>query len=174
MDIKSKKGFTLIEMLIVISTLTFLITVLVLYNRTGERQIILLREKAKLINVILRTKSLALNTFVEKEPACGYGIAFEEREYFIYKDLSSNCRNSDHIFSGSSLGEKIESESNVLDPALKFYRLDVRDIFFAPPDPQVYLDGGQSLDEAEIGLSTNDENSKANILINNAGQISSQ
>ncbi len=168
-----RAGFTLIEMLIVISILTFLISVLVLYNRTGERQLILLREQAKFISVVLRAKSLALNTFVENEPACGYGVVIEEQTYFIYKDLASNCHNSDHVYSGLAFDEKLDNEIHSLDSALKFYRLDIRDILFVPPNPQVYLDGGQSLEEAQIGLSSVDENLKVNILINNAGQISS-
>ena len=173
MGMNSRRAFTLIEMLIIISILTFLISVLVLYNRTGERQLILLREKANLISVILRAKSLSLNTFVENEPTCGYGVAFEEKSFFIYKDLSSDCRNTDRVYSGLAFGEKLDNEVHSLDSALKFYRLDIHDILFVPPNPRVYLDGGQFLEEVQIGLSSADENLKVNILINNAGQISS-
>ena len=175
------RGFTLIETLVIISILTLLTSFLILYSRGGERQIILLREKAELISAILRAKSLAINTLVEDEPACGYGVAFDGSNYFIYKDLAGDCGLSDRVYSGPASGEKLENETCAesggvctLDPSLKFFQRDVNDVLFVPPDPRVFLDGGQSLAEAIIALSTLDESSQTNITINNAGQISSQ
>jgi len=169
-----KKGFTLIETLVIISILTLLTSFLILYSHGGERQIILLREKAKLISTILRAKSLSLNTLIEDEPGCGYGVGFEGTNYFIYKDLAGDCLNSDRLYSGPASGERLENDVFNLDPALKFLQRDISDVLFVPPDPQVFLDGGQSILEAVIALSTLDESSQTSIIINNAGQISSQ
>lgn len=172
-----KRAFTLIETLVIMSILTLLTSFLILYSRGGERQIVLLREKAKIISILLRVKSLSINTLVENEPGCGYGVAFEGSSYFIYKDLASDCAiASDHLYSGSASGEKLEDEVFNLDPALKFFHRDVNDVLFVPPDPQVFFDGDQSsVDiEAIITLSTLDESSQTSIIINNAGQISSQ
>jgi hypothetical protein len=168
-----RRGFTLIETLVIIGILTLLTSLLVLYNRTGERQIILLREKARVINMILRAKSLAIQTYIEDRPACGYGAAFDGQKFFIYRDLAASCALSDLVYSGEASGELLKNEVLVLDPSLKF-NLEVSDILFVPPDPRVFLNGSRILTEAAIKLVTIDDKSEAAVIINNAGQISSK
>mgnify|MGYP001592472138 CR=1 FL=1 len=167
-------GFTLIEMVVIIGVLTLLTSFLILYGRTGERQIILLRDKAKVINIILRAKSLAISTLVEDEPACGYGVYIESSRYLVFKDKSLDCASSDRIYSGEASGEKLVEETFDLDPALRFSEIGAANILFVPPDPKVFLDGGQTLNEAKISIVTVDNRLKADIIINNAGQVSSQ
>ena len=169
----SRAAFTLIETLVVLSILTLMTSMLVLYNRTGERQILLLREKARLINTVLRAKSLALNTLIEDEPACGYGVHIASNTYFIYRDRAINCRTSDHIYTGAS-DEVVNGTNVTLDPALSFKEGDVADIVFVPPDPQVFLNGGQGLSQVTVMLASVDGKSTVSIIINNAGQISAE
>ncbi len=174
---KSSLGFSIIEMLVVMGILVLLTSTLILYNRTGERHIIVLREQARLIGTILRAKSLAINTFVENEPACGYGVHLTlsagsgKAGYFIYRDRATECRVSDHVY-GDSSDEIVPGTEVVLDKAVMFGDVDVTDIVFVPPDPQVYLNGGTGLDQGEISIQTLDGSSRATIIISNAGQIS--
>lgn len=172
-------GFTLIETLVVLSILMLMTSMLVLYNRTGERQILLLREKARLISVIFRAKSLALNTFIEDEPACGYGVHIGpsagsgQAGYFIFRDKAINCRVSDRVYSDAS--DEIVAGSEVrLDPGIKFGQADIVDIVFVPPNPTVFLNGGQGMREGTIALASSDNASQVTIIINNAGQISAE
>ncbi len=174
-----EKGFTLIETLVVVSILMLMTSMLVLYNRTGERQILLLREKARLISVIFRAKSLALNTFIEDEAACGYGVhigpsaSSGQAGYFIFRDKAINCRMSDRVYTDAT--DEIVSGSEVqLDPALQFKQTDITDIVFVPPNPAVFLNGGQGMREGAIALASIDNKSRVTIIITNAGQISAE
>ena len=174
-----RRGFTLIEILVIIGIITILTSFLILYSRTGENQILLLREKAKVINNILRAKAMALNLVVESEPACGFGVHFEESRYFIFRDSALDPRecfiDSEHRrYSGEQSGEMLTDEIFNLDSSLRFSRLAVTDVFFRPPQPEAFLDGEQTLPEAEIILATQDNRSSVRIIINNAGQISSE
>jgi len=168
-----RKGFTLIETLVVVGVLTLMTSLLVLYNRTGERQIILLREKARLIGTIFRAKSLTLNTFIEDEPACGYGVHTSQGEYFIYRDKAIACRTSDHVYTDTT-DEIVAGTLVRLDAGLRFGGGTVTDMVFVPPDPKVFLNGRQGFTEGEIILEGVDGKSSVTIQVNNAGQISAE
>lgn len=167
----ARRGFTLIETLVVLSVLTMMTSMLVLYNRTGERQILLLREKARLINTILRAKSLALTTVIEDEPACGYGVHIESDEYFMYRDIAIDCSTSDWMYNDAS-DDVVEGSLVALDSALTISQRDIVDIVFVPPDPRVFLNGGDALPQGTLVLRSADQESNVTITINNAGQIS--
>ncbi len=169
----SRKGFTLIEILVVLSILTLMTSMLVLYNRVGERQILLLREKARLISAIFRAKSLALNTLIEDTPACGYGVHIGDRGYFIYRDKAISCRASDHIY-GSASDEIVAGSVVALPPGLQWGDHGINDILFIPPNPDVFLDGGKGLFEGAINFLSVDGKSRVSITITNAGQISAE
>ena len=176
-----QRGFTLIEIIVIIGIITLLTSLLLLYSRGGERQILLLREKAKVISAVLRAKAMAINTVIEAQPACGFGVHFEERRYFIYRDSALDPRDcfaiSDHRrYSGEASGEILASEIFPLDPALRFSGLPIGDVFFQPPQPRVFFDGEEpvSLREARLTLATLDNNSQASIIINDAGQITAE
>ncbi len=166
-----RSGFSIIEMLVVMSILILLTSTLVLYNRAGERQIIVLREKARLIGTILRAKSLALNTLIEDEPACGYGVHAEEGKYFIFSDRAIDCGTSDRIY-GSSSDVIVADTEVVLDQAVGFESIGAADIVFVPPDPKVFLNGGTALDLGTLVIASPDGTSRGTITITNAGQIS--
>lgn len=168
-----KHGFTLIETLVVLGVLTLLTSMLVLYNRTGERQIVLLREKARLINTILRAKGLALNTVIEDEPACGYGVHLFDTGYGMYRDRASACRTSDHTY--TEYTDTIVAGTNVALPqSVRLGIGTVTDILFIPPDPKVFLNGGQGLTEGTMVLESVDGASSVNIHVTHAGQISAE
>lgn len=172
-----RRGFSVIEMLVVMSILVVLSSFLILYNRTGELQIILLREQAQLISTVIRAKSLALNTLIEDVPACGYGVHIEvstsatPSKYFVYRDKAINCRTSDRIYAAAS-DEIVDGTEVVLPKQVVFGDIGVRDIMFVPPEPEAFLDGSQALAEADIVMTSNDGKTKATVTVNNAGQIS--
>jgi len=171
-------SFTLIEILVIIGILTLLTSFLLLYGRAGEKQIILFREQAKVISVVARAKSLALSTPIEDEPACGYGVHFEEDGYFIFRDIALggvvNCPVSDKVYSSQNPEELLSGQERQLDPQIHFSSLPIRDVLFVPYAPQAFLDGSNTLNEAQLRLSPLDESLGANIIINNVGQVSSQ
>jgi len=172
------KGFTLIESLTVITILALMTSILILYNRTGERQIVLLREKANLISTILKAKNLALGGFIQ-EPlqavVCGYGVYLEENQYLIYRDLANDCEASGKGYSPDN-PQELFGDIIKLSPVtiLNFESAPNLDIFFAPPVPDVFFDGGKALSEKNIILSDLDHTTEVTININNAGQITTQ
>ena len=172
-----RRGFSVIEMLVVMSILVVLTSFLILYNRTGELQILLLREQAHLISTVIRAKSLALNTLIEDVPACGYGVHIEvstgaaPSRYFIYRDKAINCRTSDRIYAAAS-DEIVAGTEVIFPPQIVFGDVGVHDILFVPPMPEVFLDGSQGLTEADIVMMSSDGKTKATVTVNNAGQIS--
>ncbi len=173
-----RRGFSVIEMLVVMSILVVLSSFLILYNRTGELQIVLLREQAHLISTVIRAKSLALNTLIEDVPACGYGVHIDvstdsakASRYFIYRDNAINCRTSDRMYAEAS-DEIVGGTEVVLPKQVVFEGVGVHDIMFVPPEPQAFLDGSQALAEADIVMESADGKTKATVTVNNAGQIS--
>lgn len=168
-----RRGFSIIEMMVVLGILVLLTSLLVLYNRSGERQLLVLREKARLVGTVLRAKSLAVNTFVEDEPACGYGVHIEPPRYFIFRDRAIDCRTSDRLYAAAS--DEIVPGTDVSIPVgISFSAVGATDILFVPPDPLVFLNGGTAIETAVVSLQTADGATETGILITNAGQISEQ
>lgn len=167
------KGFTLVETLVVLAVMTMMTAMLVLYNRTGERQIVLLREKAQLINTLLRAKGLALNTVLEAEPACGYGVSILEGRYVLYRDKASVCRASDRAYT-EGVDEVLTGADIRLPQSVRFGASTIEDVLFVPPNPKVFLNGGQGINEGEIILQSSDGSSSVRVYINYAGQISAE
>ncbi len=164
-----RKGFTLIELLVVVAVLTVLSAVLIQYSRTGERQLILFREQAKLIGALSRSKSLALSTFIRPDVPCGYGLHFvAPRTYTLFSDLSPDCATSDRVYSGADEDVTVYD----LDPSVQFADLPVSDILFIPPDPRVVMTPAQQ--SADITLETIDGTASMIVRINSAGQITTQ
>lgn len=166
-----KDGFTIIEMLVVISVIGLLLTTtMVFYGRTGERQIVLFREQTKILNILSRAKFLSVQSFGKTEPVpCGYGVHFEEPQSIIlFKDDAEDCAQADSRYSGDA--EKVESF--ILDRAVVFESLPLSDVVFIPPNPTVVLNPEQ--DQATIVIKTTDGKGRVNIKINNFGQISTQ
>lgn len=164
-----RRGFTLIETLVILSIIAILSSVLLLYNRSGERQLILIQQKAKVIGEILRAKSLSIGTFVADEPVCGYGVHFEQQTFRLFKDLASDCSASDLIYSADNPGETVEAFT--LPGGVNFSEIGARDILFAPPNPTVFLDGGSQTAEVALVIATADGSASVRIKVSGSGQI---
>lgn len=155
----------MIEMLIVIGISAILMSMVIFYSRGGEKHIVLITDQAKLINTILRSKSLAIQTFNQPTRPCGYGVHFVQNGYILFKDLSEDCAASDMQYSGSA--EKIEEF--FLNKVIKFIPPVPTDILFIPPDPKVILIPSQP--EAVITIATNDDASSVGVKVTEAGQV---
>lgn len=173
--LNAQPGFTFIEMLVVLGIISVLSTTLFFYSKTGERQIVLFKDQARVQSALARAKSLAVGTYGmpaptgESRPACGYGVNFAApRTVTIYADLSEDCAASSYEYAGTF--ERVESFD--LDNRLVFDGLDVRDVFFLPPDPRVFLFPDAA--DARIPIKIQGSITKAVIRITKAGQISAE
>ncbi|MEK7162958.1 MAG: type II secretion system protein [Patescibacteria group bacterium] len=175
-----KKGFTIVELLVSIGIVALLSAVMLTYSRTGERQIIIFKEQAKIIGVLSRAKSLSIAAFGDTgtNVPCGWGVHFDSLGMImtVFKDLPSDlnmgCLSANNIYDGSS-DEKFE-EIKLDNKAIKFGELQLSDIIFIPPDPLIIIDNNLSKTEALIKIKTIDDQSERIIKITNAGQITSQ
>ncbi len=185
----SEKGFTLIEILVVVGIMSLLTGVLILYSRTGERQILLFREQAKIINVVLRAKNLALNTYIEQGSPCAYGVHFDLalKEIRIFKDLDANGQTADcdstdpglmpdnvYTPSGSSPTPEDLDPPIVenLDPTISFTEpIGVTDVVFIPPNPDTVITPDPAPSNEGVIEITSPDGSSKRIKINNFGQV---
>src|SRR3989344_9414857 len=179
----NNKGFTLIELIIVIGIVGVLTGGLAFYSRSAERQIILFRDQAKIVEALLRAKSLSISTYSDADAPCGYGVSFDQlllnKTFIIFKDLAVNldCFDADNVYSGNYSCDKISDleciEKFTLDKTIEFSNLGLRDIVYIPPNPNVMIDNGAQ-QKASIEIQTIDTIAKKIITIFDNGQITTQ
>lgn len=161
----NEKGFTLIELIVVIGILSVLSASLVTYSRAGEKQIVFSKEQSILVSSVFRAKNLAISTYgANGADSCGYGLHFEPPyEFTVFNDKASNgsCANSGEYSGSHEDVEKIKLDSSVKivgNPA---------DFIFVPPEPTV-----RPKAQVSIRLELADDSSRFSIItISPAGQI---
>ncbi len=187
-NLKSRKGFTLIEVIVVVAITAILASVLIVYSRRSEQQILLNVEKAKIAQTILRLKSLALSGYTKpptNPPTCSYGFtvdyATDTETYSLFEyNPPEGCDNILQIVSlDTSSNFFREIESSTLDKKLDFDTGPDRVGYFIyiPPDPDILLFKEDKFTyfagPLEIYLKTQDNSLRTKITINNVtGQLS--
>lgn len=173
-----KRGFTLIELLVVMSLTIILTGGLLIYSRGSERQLILLRDEAKIIGALHQAKSMALSV---AGGVCGYGVHFEQSgKIIIFKDLSPSsnpdCLDVDNIYisqQGKDCSQIPECISQMsLDKSIQFSELNFKDINFIPPDLLVIIDNAPSKINSSVKIKVINGVLEREIIVNNSGQIS--
>jgi len=178
-------GFTLIEIIIVLTIISITSAILVGYSRESARQLLLINYQAKLVSLITRAKSLSTTTFLEGPPpspgdpkTCGYGLHVDQAlgEAFVFRDLAVNCALSDNRFSSGDV--KLESQLNTFKLDTKLYQFaadtTLTDVIFIPPDPVIIINGSVPILEGVLSVEPKDQTNKSIIRINNVGRISTQ
>lgn len=184
------KGFTLIEIIVVVGITALLSSILIIYSQRSREQILLNVEKAKIAQTILRVKSLTLAGFTKPTsdpPPCSYGfyIDYAASTYSIFEYKPPAPATCDDIFTANVInttpppfgGFKIISTEK-LSPEVKFNLL-VADhlgyIVFIPPDLKVMVfkeNGDVFFGPMTIYLTTLDESLSTTIGINDqTGQL---
>lgn len=191
MDKKIKKynnGFTLIEMLIVISVIGFLSAGVVLYGSSSRVPIALFQEQNKIISELNQAKALTLQFFDRDAfgPGdCGYGVHFDvpQNSVWIYKNkksgISDVCNStSTHSYAYNPATDETRSKFE-LTPPIKLGALDFTDVVFIAPNARAYMadaNGSIILNQPEgyyqIEISAGDSGKSVKVKINNYGQIS--
>ena len=72
-----KKGFTLIEALIVIGITAMLSSFAIVYTHIGQNQITLSIEESKIAQLILEARELSIATYSANNITCAYGVHFD-------------------------------------------------------------------------------------------------
>lgn len=171
-----KKGFTIVEMLVIIGVMMMLSGILILYSRSGETASTLIRQSAKIMADINRAKELAITaTNFEIAPGqvirpCGYGVFFEESQYIIFASDSPNCEESLHL---RPTDGSFDEEVIPITSSLSIKSRNIQQVFFLSPDPTVLFStaDGSSPYQAEVVLETA-TGGEIGIRISKAGQVS--
>jgi len=170
------RGFTLLEMLVVLAIMS-IITGIVVFNVNTERQnSALLRSAQKLSLDLRRAQSFALSSKAYKTAGapCGWGVHFNgsgSTNYIIFADMAvaADCSNRDFIRAANG---SEDFETNNFDAGIKVGSLsnNLSDIVFSPPDPVVNFTPGQT--SASVVM-INKNGATRTININKTGFISS-
>lgn len=75
--VDNKRGFTLIEVLIVLAITAVLSSLAIVYTHVGQNQISLSIEESKIAQLILEAKELSIATYGVNNTTCAYGVAFD-------------------------------------------------------------------------------------------------
>jgi len=181
-----RKGFTLLEFLVVLSIILILTAITVPSYRSAQRQYALENAAQKLVQDIRRVEEMAMaskeiinpkNSTEKIFPKGGYGIHFQQtpQEIIIFADCNNNqlYTSGNHCGSGMNkfpeLVESLTLESGIIITDLS--PSPFCDIVFKPPDPTVSINPG-SATSATITLSlVNDRTKTKKIHISNSGLI---
>lgn len=180
---KRKTGFTLVETMIAVAIALILSTMLLTYNRSSEKQIVLFREQAILVGFLNRAKTLAVEKFNREPRVCAFGIYFPSNapdKFILFQDLQPEgsdpvfgCRDEEGNFNTNfryDAGE--EFESFTIDSRLKFVDVPADlAIAFVPPELSVVSSAPLPVN---IKIETFDGEGSASITVGEIGQIISQ
>ena len=180
----SNKGFTLLEIVIVIMVILVLTSMVLANQREGEKNFALLRSAQRLAQEVRNVEDMAMagqnspELFGEIFPAGGYGLYFEKDadSYILFADCDGDGAYDE---TGSAESCATATSSNPFPEIMETFSLESLvtisnitpsspvSIVFFPPDPSITIE--PLADEAVITLSF-DDNTR-DITINNIGLI---
>jgi prepilin-type N-terminal cleavage/methylation domain-containing protein len=173
----ARKGFTLVELLVVIVVVTILSAVMISYNSASRAQLAVMVEEARIAQLLLRAKSLAVATYNQPSVPCGFGlhIDYAARRYSLATYDIPTCAN---LPSAALASIASDVEVFTLNTDLLFDRetdpTTAHDIVFVPPQPSVLLSNPSGLIlsgtgfvhlRGRVGSATGD------VSVNSAGQV---
>lgn len=184
------RGFTLVEILVVVAVTALISAFVITYSSIGRRQSALYGEEAKIAGYIFRAKSLAITTKRQDlNVPCGYGAHFdyEKNAYSLFSYSLINSPGSDSRATSTcseAIGANfpadfllqppnyadVPNSTSTIAAGVTFLpgpqRLDF--VFFLAPDPQTLLarDGGNLLDVGSGNIYLGTTDGKATKTIN--------
>jgi prepilin-type N-terminal cleavage/methylation domain-containing protein len=154
-----KKGFTLIEILIVLGITAVLSSLAIVYTHVGQNQISLSIEESKIAQLILEAKELSVATYSSNGATCAYGVAFNYASpaaSSTYSLFAYNAAATSKEYGGRQICPSLASTSAAIDTkAIQIYESGswqvhtaqgvelvngaasdtIQYILFYPPDP---------------------------------------
>jgi prepilin-type N-terminal cleavage/methylation domain-containing protein len=192
---RSRSGFTLVEMLIVLAISVLFSTIVILYGHAGQDTVALSVEEANISQLILKAKGLSINTYASVGLGCGDGVNFNfasgTYSLFVYSPswngnvCPSYASTTAH---GISLADMQPYDTQSWQqPMAQGLIMEtsspnaLADILFYPPDPATLISrDGQTWffsnppQNSNIYLQTVTGNSSATIAVSPTGQVSVQ
>jgi len=179
-----QKGFTLVELLVVIAVISLLTAVTLPNYREGSRQLALDRATHKLAQDIRRAQEMAMSMQQIAGNPEGYGIYFSKvpsggnYDVYLYADFSGN----EQYGSGEEIetiykedqGIYLENGIIIKDINAEGANPDKISFNFQSPDPIVKLRTDSAVDYSTVTVTLslkNDNNITKKVIINGAGLI---
>ena len=179
-----KKGFTLLETLVVISIIILLTTIALPSYKSGQRQLALSRAANKMAHEIRGAQEMAMSAKKHEGsvPLGGYGIYFYKSgtnyDVYLYADSDGDetydSGEEVRAIYNESLEIYLESEVKIKEVKINSSQPDETSINFRPPDPFIKIKDGGGVDhqEAIITLALKADESKTKVVtVNKAGLI---
>lgn len=176
-----RTGFTLVEVMVVMSVTAMLSALILVYNASTRETLRLFTEKARVAQLILRSKSLALSTYTDGgETPCGYGVRFDltAGKYDLVAYRPTSCRDRSRVNVDPEVFETVQSSAFELPPTLEFAQEETRGasyVLFIAPDPTVLVarQDGSLIDNGsgQLTLQIKGRETSATVSINAAGQV---
>lgn len=194
-----RKGFTLIEILVVLAITAMLSSIAIVYSHVGQNQISLSIEASKIGELILQAKELSIATYSQNQDTCGYGIHFDyaTQEYSLFEynlassspsdfcpSVQSTTANGGMAAHGAPQEDQYAPDSwqvhvaqgVVLVDATNTASYTIQDVLFYPPDPFTFINfsGASTFNRNEPGnvyLKTSDGGASHTIIVNSDGQV---
>ncbi len=164
----NKKGFTLVELLVVVGIIVILSSIILSDYQTGRKQLSLQRSVHMLSQDLRRAEEMSMSATAYNCPTGykmkGYGINLTAGQDFYW--LKARCENTTTPgdYDDQTVGGKIDLEEGVqILSATSSY------VFFYPPDPEVVFEDS---DPMEVTLCLKADATQAGtVQINKAGLI---
>ncbi|KKU19686.1 MAG: hypothetical protein UX31_C0019G0013 [Candidatus Nomurabacteria bacterium GW2011_GWA1_46_11] len=177
---RNRKGFTLIEIVVVMGVVAVLSSLMLGYSQRNSKQVLLATSQAKLASIFARAKFLSIQSFFYSGPRneiiCGHGVGIDTdtKKIFIFQDIIDEGPCSKDLDDYElDAGDKIlGGELNQLNLADKGVNIttDSEYVIFIPPEPVVKFSG--STEESSVFISDADnENFKLGVTVTKDGQI---
>lgn len=182
-NLEPSSGFTLVELMVVLTIITVLTGILVGYSKQNSKYLLLSTTEARVLSLVSRAKFLSIETFFEDlggpgptGKTCGYGVHVDTsaNEIFIFQDRRSavpGCP-ANNIWN-PGLDERLTSEldSVKINPELMTLGGTLRNVVFVPPDPEVHINGPSGDESASIDITLVDATGSFSVTVTNAGQV---
>ena len=181
----SARGFTIIELLVVVSIIVILSGLVLVNYKPGREQFALQRTAHKIAQDLRRIQEMAMSakeigpTGDKIYPDGGFGIHFDVSnpgQYVLFADCNNNQTLDDNVCGASFFPETLDDGLTLLESKVQINELstdfvgplDSLDITFNAPDPTVFITGNAV--EAEIKIFLGTSGIKI-IKVNKAGLI---
>jgi len=173
------KGFTLVELLVVMAIIVVISTIALVNYRVGEKSFSLDESAVLLAQNLRRAQEMALSSkeFQGSVPRGGYGVYLQtDNDFYI---IFADCDNNQQYSLGNACNgfpETVEqvvlSKRGKISSLFSGSYLSAINIVFIPPNPTIVISGSGS--EAVIKLCLKDDSSMTRtIRVNKAGLIES-